>query len=122
VKTVLSYGDACDCLRRVSKMMDMASYVMEEFTSRSEDLLFGDDEDTINARKRHFSASNIRDMFIEAQTMANINDVKIENSIDDVLEDLNNMLAMLPNVKDLTFDTLIVGSMVAFTDMIGYID
>ena len=136
VCVTLSYDDAYDCLKRVMRMVDMAAYVSTEFHERSDKLgylssaeAFGKHLDSVASgetkgvfRVKHdfYSADTIRDLFIEAQEKAEINECDAPADLDEAMKRLNGAIKALRPVLRCTFISIECAAIAAMAEMSGF--
>lgn len=131
----MSYEDICDCLNRVCKMVDMATYVSTTFCARSKELGINETEEykkhldnvmngtaksTFRIEHDFYSADTIRDLFIEAKTNVDACPVDTPVDADDAMKRLVSTIKILPKVQYLTFAAMISHASVRSTVLRGF--
>lgn len=66
IKNDLTYEDACDCLFRASKMLDMANYVQNELRNKINSPNFK--KISVKEQCQCFEAASLRDWFVKANS------------------------------------------------------
>lgn len=135
VKNTLSYEDACDCLNRVLKMVEMATYVGAQFHKRSneideqnadaytkylQDLSVGKTSGKFVVENDFYSADTLRDLFIEAKEKVAMVDGDAPNDLASAIEKLNSSISALSSIKKIVFMNAIVSAHVANAEMTGF--
>jgi len=133
----LSYEDACDCITRISRMVDEIAYVGAEFGKRSNEL----NEQSSQALKQHmddcvagkksgstsfvfdhdfYSAWTLKELFIEAKTNARFNSIEMPQTREAAMKKLNDMLGGLVYIKKVSFETIMIFAHSALAEMKGF--
>lgn len=136
VAVAMSYDDAYDCLKRVMRMVDMATYVSTEFHARSEELDYlssaeafgkhldnvacGETKDVFRVKHDFYSADTIRNLFIEAQEKAEINECDAPTDLDEAMKRLNGAIKSLRPVLRCTFISIECAAIAAMAEMSGF--
>jgi hypothetical protein len=114
VSPTLSYDDACECLNRLNKLIEMSTYVLNKFPALLESAV--DDE-----KDRICSANTIETLFLEAKQEVKLSDNKAENT-QIAIETINDLIDFLPSIKNSTLKLIVYSAHAELKQMRGFED
>ena len=115
----MTYEDAFDCLKRITRMVEMSTYVIEEFGARSESLRNVNGL-VVNA-DNFYTANTIRDLLIEAGEKEYVYDDDIPETAGEAIGMIDDMLAIMDVVKTNMFVTIVMCAKASLQPMRGFV-
>jgi hypothetical protein len=115
----MSYDDAFDCLKRIARMINMATYVTSTFGERSDAL----PREGLRAidNNNFYSANTIRDLFIEAGSREYVYGDVVPDNAQDAINSINVCLSSFKMIKRNVFFTAVTTAQVALCTMKGFV-
>jgi hypothetical protein len=118
----MSYDDACDCLKRIDRMVDMSTYVVEQFCERANALPRENMKAVDNSN--FFTANTICNLFEEAK-LQNFVDEESDDApetVQDAIELINESLNYFPTAKRNVFFIAVTTAQTVLCTMRGFVE
>ena len=119
VKNKLSIEDAKNCVLRMTRMVNIGTYVTDQFREKSA-ALRNDKSKTSEDKAAFYNATTIKNLFIEAQQNVEIEIVDDDRSCENIIKGINTMISMLPTLKDGVLHSTILAAMLDKEYMRGF--